>query len=385
MNELKNDSVQPVRGGALYPLSALLLIAAALGVFMLATRKAHAEKADGEARTALVAQGPLVRVARVQAAPATRDVQLPAEVHAWQQSTLYAKVSGYLKSILVDKGDRVATNQLIGTLESPDADQLVIAARADLELKQQLAQRSRNLSKSGVVSDQDLQNAISNEKVAEASLRRAQALKAYEEIRAPFAGIITARYADVGALLPAATGSTQSAQPVVDVADLSRVRIWTYLGQDDAAQVQVGDVAHVTFEPRPQDVRTAKVARIAQSLDARTRTMLTEVVLDNKDGALYPGEFVHVQLTLRARATPSIPAEALIVRSGKLFVAVIESGVAHLRAVEVASDDGKTLQIATGLVGGETIAINAAGELVDNGPVRVDEGNSATQALPASR
>ncbi len=143
--------------------------------------------------------------------------------------------------------------------------------------------------------------------------------------------MVTQRYVDVGALLPAATGSTQSAQPVVDVADLSRVRIWSYLGQDDAAQVQPGDKVKVTFDPRPGEVRLATVARIAESLDLRTRTMLTELVLDNSDGALYPGEFVHLVLALQGQPRPTIPSEALIVRGGKLFVATIEGGRATSR------------------------------------------------------
>jgi len=372
-------------GGVLYPLGLLAIALAVAGVFLLWSHKAHAEKAEGGQRTSDVAQGPLIRVATVQKAAGDRAVQLPGEVHAWQQATLYAKVSGYLKTILVDKGDRVKANQLLATLESPETDQQVIAAQADLELKRQLAERSRNLSKSGVVSEQDLENANSGEKVAIATLRRAQATKAYEEIRAPFAGVVTARYVDVGALLPAATGSTTSAQPVVDVGDLSRLRIWTYLGQDDAAQVQVGDTAKVTFDPRPGEVRIAKVARLSQSLDARTRTMLTELVLDNKDGALYPGEFVHIELTLRARMTPLIPAEALIVRTGKLYVAVIDGGRAHLKEITVGADDGKVLQVSSGLSGGEQVAINAAGEIVDNGAVRIDGKNSQTGAVSPAR
>jgi len=373
----------PPKAGVLIPLGIVLVLAAALGVFLLWSRKSSSERAEGQTRAAAVAQGPLIRVVTVQRSSGLRQVSLPGEVHAWQQATLYAKTSGYLKSIRVDKGDRVQSGQLIATLESPDTDQQVLAAEADLNLKKQQLARTQTLSKTGVVSAQDLENAEANEKVSEAALRRVKSLQAYEEIRAPFAGIVTQRYVDVGALLPAATGSTQSAQPVVDVADLSRVRIWSYLGQDDAAQVKPGDKVKLTFDPRPGEVRLATVARIAESLDLRTRTMLTELVLDNSDGALYPGEFVHLQLALQGHASPTIPSEALIVRGGKLFVAIIESGRAHLKAVEVVADDGRTLQIGSGLAGGETIAINAAGELTDNGPVRVDAPAGAPVLPPA--
>jgi len=388
-SHLEGPSVKALEGekpsGAfLYPLGIILVMVAVLGVIFLWAHKAHAEKDERKSRTDEVSQGPLIRVVQVQQQPSIRQVMLPGEVHPWQQATLYAKVSGYLKTILVDKGDKVAKGQLIGTLESPDTDQQVLAAEADLALKKQQEGRSTNLAKTGVVSDQDLENAQAALKVSEANLRRMRSLQAYEEIRAPFPGVVTARYVDIGALLPAATGSTQAAQPVVDVADLSRVRIWAYLGQDDAASVRVGDAVKVTFDPHPADVRMATVARISQALDQRTRTMLTELVLPNTDGALYGGEFVHLQLTVTARQTPIIPAEALIVRGGKLFVAVIEQNKAHLKAIEVAQDDGRTLQVSTGLSGGEMVAINAAGEIVDNGPVRIDTKSSQTgQVAPA--
>jgi RND family efflux transporter MFP subunit len=298
-------------------------------------------------------------------------VNLPGEVKANAQATLYAKVSGYLKEIRVDKGDHVKAGQLLATLESPDAQQQVAAARVELENRQQLARRAHTLSDTGVMSRQEEENATAAEKVSNAGLTRARALESYTEIRAPFAGVVTTRYVDPGALLPAATGSTQSAQPVVDIADIGTLRVYVYLGQDDAALVKVGDKATVSLDALPGEPITAQVSRVSRNLDPRTRTMLTEVDIDNASERLYPGEFVHVAVTLHGPSRPLIPSEALISRGDKLFVAVIAAGKAHLTPITAGGDDGKAVQVITGLHGGEQVALSAAGELTEGASVQV--------------
>lgn len=360
----------PGRPMGLYAVGVLAVVLAGGGVLTLSVRKQGAEAREAATRKADVAAGPRVRVVPVSVAPAERTVTLPGEVRAFNQSTLYAKVSGYLKDIRVDKGDKVQKGQLLATLESPDTDQQVTAAEADLALRQQTAQRDEALIKTGVVSQQEVEQAQAAVKVAAAALARARALQAYEEIRAPFSGVITRRYVDPGALLPAATGSTQAAQPVVDIADMDRLRVFVYLGQDDAALVREGDEATVTMDQRPGEALTTKVARLSRSLDPRTRTMLCELDLDNAKAGIYPGEFVHVGIKLRARPYPMIPSEALIARGDKLRVAVVRDGRAHLVPVQVGQDDGRSVQIVSGLSGGEQVAINAAGELEDGAPVQ---------------
>jgi RND family efflux transporter MFP subunit len=360
---------RPPSARGLFAVGILSVSVAAGGVLFLAASRSHAESREVETRRAAVAAGPRLRAASVTMTPAERTVMLPAEVRAWSQATLYAKVSGYLRDIRVDKGDRVKKGQLLATLESPDTEQQVAAARADLEVKRQLLQRHKSLAGSGISSQQQVDDADAAVKIAEANLARAQAMQGYGSLTAPFEGVITARYADPGALLPAATGSTTSAQPVLDIADMDRLRVYIYLGQDDADLVREGDAVTLSIDQRQGKTLEAKVTRMSRSLDARTRTMLCEVDIDNKDVHLYPGSFVHATLHLRATPSPQVPAEALITRGDQLLVAVVKDQHAHLVPVKVGQHDGKTAQIVSGLQGNEVVALNAGSDVTDGGPV----------------
>src|SRR5262249_9448856 len=153
---------------------------------------------------------------------------------------LYAKVSGYLKVVRVEKGDHVKEGELLGVIESPETEHDVASKKADLAVKKLTDKRYKSLAESGIVSEQDRDRAAADVEIAAAELLRVSALRGYELIRAPFAGIITARYADPGALLQAAT-SSQSALPLVDVTDSARLRIFVYLAQQDALFVHEGD------------------------------------------------------------------------------------------------------------------------------------------------
>ena len=220
-----------------------------------------------EQRHALVAAGTLVRTAKVGMTPPSRTVLVTSEVRANQHATLFAKVSGYLRDIRVDKGDRVRKGGLLATLESPETDQAVVSARADLALRKQVVERDRALRGKGFVSQTDLDTAEANLKVAVSNLERTSALKSYEELRAPFNGTVTARFADPGALLTAA-------QPLVEFADVDHLRVAVQLGQDDAALVHPGDP--VTLE-LSSGTFPAKVSRISSAIDSKTRTMLAEI------------------------------------------------------------------------------------------------------------
>jgi RND family efflux transporter MFP subunit len=188
-------------------------------------------------------------------------------------------------------------------------------------------------------------------------------ITAYAQLRAPFDGVITGRLADPGALMPAATGSTYSDQPLLELSDTDRLRVAVYLGQDDAAAVDVGDEATIALPGG--NVATAKVSRLSRELDARTRTMLVEIDLDNRSLHVYPGAFVQVQLKLRPHVQPVIPEEALITRGDKNFVAVVQGHTAHLVPVQVAQLDGKTVELLSGVTAGEKVALNAGDDVVD--------------------
>lgn len=351
---------------------AALVLCAAGGALALGLIKHSHESGEANERERTVEAGPVVLAAQVQKAAAERLASLPGEAHAFTQATLFAKVSGYVKSINVDKGDRVKKGQLIATLEAPDIDQQIAAAEADLAVKQTIEKRDAALVQPKIISQTEMDVAEANVKVARAALARLQAERDYTTIRAPFDGVITARYVDPGALVPAATGSTQAALPVVDLADRDRMRVYVYLSQQDAAYVHEEDPAKVVVDGVARPPIDARVSRLSNALDPRTRTMLCEIDLDHPD-AVFPGSFVHVQLHLKSDPVPMVPVEALMTTEGHLSVGQIKDGRVYFQAVTPGIDDGRRVQILSGLNGGELIALNLPASVGDGARVQVQQ------------
>jgi len=372
----KDVSARPRRSRRLHAVGLGAVVLAAAGVLWMNWQRHSALAKETQSRRKALAEGPFVRVSKVELAEAKNLISLPGDVHPFQQATLYAKVSGYVTSIRVDKGDQVKQNQLLATLESPDVDQQVHAAEAELSLRQQTLKRAQALVGPHVISEQELDQALAGVKTAQAALDRAKAMREYESLRAPFSGIITARYVDKGALVPAATGSTQSALPVVDIADMERLRIYVHLGQDIVPFVAEGDPAKISFDARPGERMDAKVTRISRALDPRTRTMLCEIDVDNPGHRLYPGTFVHVNLTVRGNSTPLVPVEALISQGAGLFVATVKDRKVHLVKVETGIDDGKKVQILAGLRGDEYVALSLSSSVSDGSSIQPIEPQS---------
>lgn len=356
----------------LFALCLTAVLLAVIGVLVMFGRQKSALAHESAALQQELGQGPLVRVAQVKVGASNRLVALPAEVRAERKVTLYAKVSGYVKEIRVDKGDRVTRGQELAVLESPDLDQLVAAAQAELTLRKQAQRRTELLAGSGRVSQQERETAQEAVTVAETGLARARSQKEYQVLRAPFDGTVTARFADPGMLMPAATGSTTSAQPLLEVAQLDRLRVALSLGQEDAARVRVGDAVSLEMlqdEPALQ----ARVSRISHSLDPKTRTMLCEIDLLKPPEGLYPGAFVRASMALHGPSRPSIPAEAVIAQGGNLLVALVQDAHVHFQRVKLGADDGSTIEVLDGLKGGETVALNLNPDVADGAIVRPQE------------
>jgi RND family efflux transporter MFP subunit len=349
----------------------------------------HHERLAAEARRRRddVDRGPRVFVAETRLAPASRALTLPGDVRGFLQSTVYAKIAGYVKSIAVDKGDHVKAGQVLGVLESPEIIQQVAAARADLLVKRRTFERYAQLVKKDFVPVQDFETTRAQYEVSQATLKQALAQLDYQTLRAPFAGVVTARYVDPGALVPAATGSTQSALPLVDVADLRRLRILVYVQQDAAPFVHAGDAVTIAVDQQPDLRLRVPVNRCAQALDPRTRTMLCEMWLDN-DHRLYPGTFVHVTFELAAPRAPVIDSSALVLRDDKPAVAVVRDDRIHFVNVRPGLDDGKTVQILDGLRPGERVTLSPPSSLAEGDPVQPVEkpaGGGGRQSAPGAR
>jgi len=356
----------------MYVLGFSALGATLLGVWGLGARRNSSAAEEARDRTATQAQGPRVRVARVAQSPADRELVLQGEARPFLSVTLYAKVSGYLTNLRVDKGDRVRARQVIATISSPELDQQLAGAVADARNKRINADRANALAPSGVVSKQETDLARANADVAEATQASVKAQRDYRILRAPFDGVVTARFADPGALIQSAATAQTGAVPVVTVSKTDRLRVYVYLDQGSAALVRVGDPAEVRVPERPGFVRKAEVTRLTGELAPRTRTMLTEIDVDNADGALLSGSFVRVSLHVKTVALPEIPVEALVSRHDKTFVPVVDDDShVHYRPVGVGDDDGKNVRILEGIKVGERVALNVGDELDDGAPVQV--------------
>jgi len=349
----------------------VLVLAAVVGVLVLALSRRGAEAKERQQRAAVQDSGPVVRLAPVELANAERTLGIPGEVRAWNQATLYSKVAGYVREVLVDKGSGVKKGDLLARLESPETDQQVRGARADLQLKTVQAERARKLRPQGFIAQQDLDNAESALSVSRATLQQLLALQSYEQVRAPFDGVVTARYVDPGALVAAGTASNQAVQPLFDFADMRTVRVQVYVGQDDAADIHPGSPVSISLPDDPGHPIEAKVTRTAQGIDARTRTMLIEVDVPNEPVRLYPGSYVNVKIRFPGRRTPLIPGEALAWRGDAVYVAKLDADSrVRLVRIQPGEDDGRRVQVLSGLQGGEQVVLNPSAELSDGDRVQ---------------
>ena len=349
----------------------VLVLGALIGVVALALGRRGVEAKERQARAVAQDNGPVVRLAPVELSNAERTLGIPGEVRAWNQATLYSKVAGYVREVLVDKGTRVRKGDLLARLESPETDQQVLGARADVQLKNVQAERARKLRPQGFIAQQDLDNAESALQVSRATLQQLLALQSYEQVRAPFDGVVTARYVDPGALVAAGTASNQAVQPLFDFADMRTVRVQVYVGQDDAADIHPGSPVSIALPDDPGHPIEAKVTRTAQGIDARTRTMLVEVDVPNEPVRLYPGSYVNVKIRFPGKRTPLVPGEAIAWRGDAVYVAKLEAeNRIRLVKVQPGEDDGRRVQILSGLQGGEQVVLNPSAELSDGDRVQ---------------
>lgn len=327
------------------------------------------------ARAALaaeVASGPVVQVATVTQGPRERLIRLLADTRAAQAATLYSKVSGYVTEINVDRGARVKAGDLLATVASVETDQQYESAVRDLENKKRNWERAKDLVGRGWTSQQAADQSQTDYSMAIATVAQDATMKSYEQIRAPFDGVITARFVDVGALVQNSTTNKVSNQPVVTIADESRLRVDVYVEQRDVPFVHVGDVADIEDGTNSERKKQARVARMSNDLDPRTRTMFVELEVDNTDHFLVPGSFAYVTLHVPVHSYPEVPAAGLIVRGMRTFVADVDGDrTVHLHPVTVASTDGSNVALAEGASVGQRVALNLPDEVGDGAKVRL--------------
>ncbi len=323
-----------------------------------------------DARGAAIERGPRVEVVRAEPGPKIRRVTLLADVRPFAMAVLYAKVSGYLKSVNVDKGDRVEAAQVVAEIESPELEQQYASALADMENKKRNSERARDLYSRRNTTLVAVQQTETDARVSESNVAALATMKNYQIMRSPFAGRVTSRFVDPGALITNAQNNQSGSQPVMTVSDDSRLRIYAYLQQQDVPFVKVGATAQVVDASNPDRKRAAEITRMTGELDARTRTMLLEFNIDNQDQFLVPGSFAYVHLDIPIESYPRIPVGALIVRGNDTMVALLDKDVVRFKPVRVALTDGTMVSLADGLQPGDTVALNLPDEVTNGSRVQ---------------
>jgi membrane fusion protein, multidrug efflux system len=350
------------------------LCATALGVIGLGAHRKSQAREEGASRQTELRRGPRVRVASVKRAPGVRHLVLQGEARPFFEVTLYAKVAGFLHDLKVDKGDRVRKNQLIATVTAPELDQQYNAALADARNKRINAKRLTALAPSGVVSAQELELGQASADVADANQGALETQRGYRVIRAPFDGVVTARFADPGTLIQSAANGQSGAVPIVAISKGDQLRVYIYVDQASAPFVRDGDTVVVRVPERPGWSRTAKVTRTSGELSPKTRTMQTEVDIDNADGAILPGSYVEVTLSVEVPALLEMPAEALVMRGEKTQAALVDGDQhVHFKPVVVANDDGQVVHLVSGLNDGDRVALNMGADVEDGSPLQIVE------------
>ena len=379
----RHDDEQSTKSSWRVYVGAVLLIAvSAVSVAAIGFHRRASTDHEAVARRDDVERGPLVRVTTVTQSPALEHLDVLGEARPFVSVTLYAKVSGYMRDIKVDKGDHVSSGEVLATIESPETDRAYSAVKADYDNKALTASRVDKLLANQLVSPEEADNARTEATIAHERLQGLSEERGYETLRAPFAGTVTARYADPGALVQNAATSQTNALPVVTVSQTNRLRVYVYLDQGDAAKVREGTHATITLQERPDVHVAATVTRLSGELDPKTRKMLAELDIDNHDGTIIPGSFVQVALNIPMPSRPQAPAEAMEVRDGHTYVAVVgEDNRVHFRDVTVAANDGRLVTFGQGVNAGDRIALNLGSAISEGTLIRPD----TTGATPAPK
>jgi RND family efflux transporter MFP subunit len=370
----------PVVGGLL-----LLVVAVGLALWGISTRARALSIVTKETRELAV---PTVSVIKPDRGAPQQEVVLPGTMQAFADAPIYARTNGYLSKWYVDIGARVRAGQVLADIDTPEIDQQLEQARADLatsqanaRLAQTTAERYRDLIKTDSVSKQDLDNANGSLEAKEtavtssrANVKRLEQLHAFGKITAPFDGVITARNTDVGALID----SGSNARELFHEAAVHRLRVFVNVPEIYSREARTGMKADLTLTEFPGRTITGTLARTAQSIDVASRTLLTEIDVENPKGELLPGSYTEVHLKVgSATSTFTLPVNAVIFRTEGVLVAIVRTG-GHiaLQPVTLGRDYGNSVEVVAGLNGDEQIVINPPDSIAAGETVHIAEAKS---------
>jgi len=318
-----------------------------------------------------------IKLVAAKKGDATRSILLPANVLPYQQATLYAKVAGYVKTVNVDKGDAVQAGELLADIEVPELIADRARYKAELEVADLDYKRTSDAQKKApdLVVPLTADTAKSKYDIAKANLERTETLLGFAKITAPFSGIITRRFVDPGAFIPAAnSGSTAQGAALFTVMDFTRVRVQAAIPEMEVPFIKNGLPVKVTIEELPTAKTEGTVTRFSHALDEATKTMLTEVELQNPDGTLRPGMYANVRITVERKADALVlPTDAVLVEKGRTSVFTAAENKAKRITVKTGFNDNGWVEILDGVKSGDQVIMIGKQVIAEGQPVKVGD------------
>ena len=361
-------------------LGATALVVAIVVVFGIHSRVAAETRLQQATFQAAI---PSVNIVHPQPGDHAQELVLPGNTQAFIDSPIYARTNGYLKQWYVDIGARVSKGQLLAEIETPELDQQLRQARAELataeanvNLSQITAARDESLLKTHSVSTQERDNAVNGYAANQATVQSNQAnvarleqLQSFEKVYAPFDGIITARDTDVGALIDAGANAPRE---LFHIASINRLRVYVAVPEVYSLAARSGAPADLTLDEFPGETFHGTLVRNSDSIDLASRTLLVEVDVDNAGGRLKPGAYVQVHLKMpEGTRSLVVPANALLFRREGLQVGVVRDGKVELVRVTPGHDYGDSMQILSGLQPTDDVILSPSDSLTSGSPVEI--------------
>ena len=370
-----------------------VLVLVVLGAFTLFQRRSQYQALAEETQTRAI---PTVAVIHPLAESSQEDLVLPSTLQAYVESPIYARTNGYLKNWYHDIGSRVAKGELLADIDTPEVDQQLYQARADLNtaeananLSKITATRYQDLIKTDGVSKQEVDNAVGDleaksatVKSSEANVRRLEELESFKHVYAPFSGVITRRNIDIGTLINAGNGGAQ--QELFTLAQTDPMRVYVSVPEMYAPSIHAGLGAHLELTQYPGQTFQGKVVRTAEAIDINSRTLLSEVDVPNKNAQLYPGGYAQVHLEIKVGASRvQVPVNALLFRAEGLRAVVVgPDHKVHLQQLVIGRDYGTALEVLQGLQPSDWIVLNPPDSIDEGQQTNVEE---ITQVSPQSQ
>ena len=368
-----------------------LAAAVALGIFIYSGIHGRVDAASTLQHATEQAAIEDVNVVSPKAAAPIDEVVLPGATQPFVNSPIYARTNGYLVKWFYDIGAQVKQGDLLAIIDTPELDKQLLQARADLEtaksnlaLSKTTAERWQGLVKTRSVSQQSTDQAVDNLNATQASVdsyaanvRRLEDLVSFEKVYAPFDGVITVRNTDTGWLINAGAGSPSA--ELFQLAQTSTLRIFVAVPEVYSRASRVGSTATLTLDEFPSETFHGKVTRTSQSIDMASRTLNTEIDVDNPTGQLLPGAYVHVHLKLPSQTrSVIIAANTLLFRSEGLRVGVVRNGHAQLIPITIGVDYGDTVQVTSGVTPADQVIVSPSDSLISGTPVRITTAKAGT-------